>query len=602
MDGDAKLRYFRALVEIGYKEIEVAYPSASKTEFDFVRRLISTPGVVPNDTWIQVMAPAREELIRRTIESVRGANKVIIHIHLSTSDVFREVVFGLTEQDTIDLAVRCTKLIRQLTKNSLDREFARTKWCLLFTPENFQDTSVEFAVEICEAIKAAWQPTEENPIIFNLASTVEVALPNVFADQIELFCDSITERDKVCVSVHAHNDRGCGVAAAELAQLAGADRVEGCLFGNGERTGNVDLVTLALNLYAQGIHPGLDFGDMNEIVALVEELTAIPVHTRAPYSGKYVFCTFTGTHQDAIRKGYRKKERLEKSLGHVLKWDIPYLPMDPADLGRKHEAIIRVNSQSGKSGTAWLVKEVLDIELPRELEVEFTKIVQSHADTSRLEITSEQIETLFRGQYMLSDPVKTKLLSYNVEKTVNGVNGNANQVGTSGLNGQSAHFGRQWQMDNGMPANGMTPNEVEKTRHLNDNITMGQKSINGNHQHGVDRENSHILFSSKATIAIESAQTDIHGIGTDLISSILNATKTIGYEFDLLESTTQLLHDNDPEGNDRNASFIKLGSQHGQTSWGVSIHEDARWSLLEAVSFTPIQLTPGEVPTKFPRF
>ena len=210
MNGEAKLRYFKALVEIGYKEIEVAYPSASQTEFDFVRRLITTPGLVPNDTWIQVMAPAREGLIRRTIESARGANKVILRIHLSTSDIFRNMVFGLTEQETIDLAVRCTRLIRQLTKNSLDPEITKTQWCLLFTPENFQDTSLELAVEICEAIKAAWQPTVENPIIFNLASTVEVAMPNVFADQIEMFCDSITEQEKVCVSVHAHNDRGCG--------------------------------------------------------------------------------------------------------------------------------------------------------------------------------------------------------------------------------------------------------------------------------------------------------------------------------------------------------------------------------------------------------
>ncbi|GKZ37219.1 hypothetical protein AbraIFM66950_008676 [Aspergillus brasiliensis] len=404
MDGDAKLRYFQTLIQLGYKEIEVSYPSASQTEFDFTRYLITTPGTVPDDTWIQVMAPCREDLIRRTIEAVRGANKVILHIHLSTSDIFREIVFRMTKIEMIDLAVRCARLIRELTKHSSDAEMRKTDWTLEFTLENFQDTSIEFALEICEAVKSAWESTADNKIIFNLPTTVETAMPNVFADQVELFCRGISERDKVCVSVHPHNDRGCGVAAAELAQLAGADRVEGCLFGNGERTGNVDLVTLALNLYTQGISPNVNLGSLNDVVAMVEELTKIPVHPRAPYAGKYVFCTFTGTHQDAIRKGYNKLEESRKQDAmQIVKWKMPYVPMDPADLGRKHEAIIRVNSQSGKSGIAWLLKESFHIELPRDLEIEFTKIVKAHANRSGFEVTSETISRLFREHYMQGD-------------------------------------------------------------------------------------------------------------------------------------------------------------------------------------------------------
>ncbi|KAL2821793.1 hypothetical protein BDW59DRAFT_163975 [Aspergillus cavernicola] len=399
MDGAAKLRYFHFLLQLGYKEIEISYPSASQTEYDFTRELITT-GAIPDDVAIQVMAPCREDLIRKTIESVRGARSVILHAHVSTSDCFREVVFNLTEREMIDLAVRCTRLIRSLTKDSLDPGMRQTVWTLEFTPENFQDTSVGFGLNICEAVKAAWQPTSQNQIIFNLTSTVEVAMPNVFADQVEFFCDHITEREKVCVSLHNHNDRGCAVATAEMSQLAGADRVEGCLFGNGERTGNVDLVTLALNLYTQGVHPGLNFGDINAVVELVEELTKIPVHSRAPYAGKFVFCTFTGTHQDAIRKGYKRRTAIEQKLGRSTKWRMPYLPMDPDDLGRKHEAIIRLNAQSGKGGIAWYVNDVFRIDLPRELEIDFTKVVKSYANENALEITHEMIEGLFRRRYM----------------------------------------------------------------------------------------------------------------------------------------------------------------------------------------------------------
>ncbi|RDW84210.1 uncharacterized protein DSM5745_04536 [Aspergillus mulundensis] len=413
MDAAAKLRYFQFLLQLGYKEIEISYPSASATEYDFTRQLITT-GAIPDDVTIQVMAPCREDLIRRTIEAVRGARSVILHIHVSTSDCFREVVFNLTEREMIDLAVRCTELIRSLTKDSPDPEMAQTEWTLEFTPENFQDTSVEFGLSICEAVKSVWQPSVQNQIIFNLTSTVEVAMPNVFADQVEFFCDHITQRDKVCVSLHNHNDRGCAVATAEMSQLAGADRVEGCLFGNGERTGNVDLVTLALNLYTQGVHPGINFGDINAVVDLVEELTKIPVHSRAPYAGKFVFCTFTGTHQDAIRKGYKRRAASEQKLGRSTKWRMPYLPMDPVDLGRKHEAIIRLNAQSGKGGIAWYVNDVFGIDLPRELEIDFTRVVKAYANEKALEITHEMIEDLFRERYMPSTSREPGCLSSNM--------------------------------------------------------------------------------------------------------------------------------------------------------------------------------------------
>ncbi|KAL9636857.1 MAG: hypothetical protein Q9164_002561 [Protoblastenia rupestris] len=533
MDGNAKFRYFQSLVRLGYKEIEISYPSASETEFDFTRRLITTPGVVPENVWIQVMAPCREDLIRTTIESVRGASKIILHIHLSTSNCFREVVFNMTEKETIDRAVRCTQLIRELTKESADPEIMKTEWTLEFTPENFQDTSLEFALEICEAVKAVWQPTEENRIIFNLPSTVEMAMPNVFADQIEFFCDHITERGNVCVSLHTHNDRGCAVAATEMAQLAGADRVEGCLFGNGERTGNVDLVTLALNLYTQGIYPEIDFGDINQVVDMVEELTRIPVHLRAPYAGKYVFCTFTGTHQDAIRKGYKRRESLGKKVGQLSKWRMPYLPMDPVDLGRKHEAIIRLNSQSGKGGIAWFVNEVFNIEMPRDLEIAFTRVVKAYANHTGLEIKHRTIDDLFRTHYMLSNPAGLELLSCN-------------------LKGSKAQIAEP----------------------------DGEPHILANENTTVDLQ---------ASVAIECIRYDVCGSGFDVLTSIMSAVNQFGFNFKLLDYKKQLLGSKeDTTDSRRSASFVKLVSENASTSWGVGIHEDPVWASLQAVSLGAI--------------
>ncbi len=345
MNAERKARFFDLLVALGFKEIEVAFPSASQTDFDFVRQLIEQRRI-PEDVCIQVITQAREDLIRRTFESLRGAPQAIVHLYNATAPLFRDVVFRQDKAATIDLAVNGTRLIRQLCD-----EQPLTRWTYEYSPETFCFTELEFALEICEAVAEAWQPDAQRPLILNLPATVEVSLPNVYADQIEWFCRRFGAREAVTISVHPHNDRGTGVACAEQAQLAGAQRVEGCLFGNGERTGNVDLVTLAMNLYTQGIDPGLDFSDMREVVRLVEACNQLPVHPRHPYAGELVFTAFSGSHQDAIKKGFAAQAERSDGL-----WCVPYLPLDPADVGCSYEAVIRVNSQSGKGGIAWLLE------------------------------------------------------------------------------------------------------------------------------------------------------------------------------------------------------------------------------------------------------
>lgn len=573
MGGNAKLRYFQSLVQLGYKEIEVSYPSASQTEFDFTRYLATTPGLVPDDVWIQVMAPCREELIRKTVEAARGLKKVIVHLHVSTSECFRRIVFNKTEEQMIDLVGRCTRLLRELTKDSPDPELAKTEWIYEFTPENFQDTSLDYAVTVCQAAKAAWEPTETHRIIFNLPSTVEVAMPNVFADQIETFCDHITEREKVCVSLHTHNDRGCAVAAAEMAQLAGADRVEGCLFGNGERTGNVDLVTLALNLFTQGVDPGIDFGDINRVVEMVEELTKIPVHMRAPYAGKYTFCTFTGTHQDAIRKGY-KRRLLASKPGEVRKWEMPYLPMDPEDLGRKHEAIIRVNSQSGKGGIAWLVQQEFDLDLPLALELDFTRVVQDHATATGLEVSRDMIRQKFERRYMLSQECGLEVLDCVLTDdglesalhptTANGhANGHANGNGVANGNGTNGHS-----------TNGHTENE------LVDKLPQKKQKRGPVKQNG---ENGHPKVSFQANVVMDKVQHQIQGTGPDLPTTVVNAVKGLGFGFEVLDHSTQACGAKQGD-KDLYVSFVHLSLGKASSSWGVGMHHDPVKACVKAVS------------------
>ncbi|AOA63126.1 2-isopropylmalate synthase involved in leucine biosynthesis pathway [Komagataella phaffii] len=392
-----KKEYFNKLVQIGFKEIEVAFPSASQTDFDFTRYAVEN---APADVAIQVLSPCRPELIKRTVESLKGAKKAIVHIYLATSDCFRNIIFGLSQEESLEMAVNCTKLVRELTKDA--PEMQDTVWGFEFSPETFSDTDPDYALRVCEAVKAAWGPSEENPIIFNLPATVEMSTPNVYADQIEYFSRNISERKTVAISLHPHNDRGCAVAAAELGQMAGADRIEGCLFGNGERTGNVDLVTLALNLYTQGVYPHLDFSDITSVIDIVERCNKIPVHPRAPYGGQLVVCAFSGSHQDAIKKGFKKQEERQAKDPNA-RWQLPYLPLDPQDIGRTYEAIIRVNSQSGKGGASWVILRNLELDLPRALQVSFSKIVQNESEVKGRELYNKEITNLFKNSYFVDD-------------------------------------------------------------------------------------------------------------------------------------------------------------------------------------------------------
>jgi 2-isopropylmalate synthase len=387
MSVEKKLRLFKTLCDLGFKEIEVAFPSASQTDFDFVRTLIED-GHVPDDVTLVVLTQAREHLIRRTMESIRGAKKVIVHFYVATAPVFREVVFRMTRPEVVKMAVDSVRLIRALAA-----EVPGTDVRLEYSPEVFVSTELEFAKEICDAVVEASGATPQRKIILNLPATVEVATPNVYADQIEWMSRNLARRDSVILSVHPHNDRGSAVAAAELAMMAGAERVEGCLFGNGERTGNVDLVTLALNLYTQGVHPGLDLSDINEVARVVEACTQLPIHPRHPYVGDLVFTAFSGSHQDAIKKGFA-------AAAPDRPWSIPYLPIDPKDLGRSYESIIRINGQSGKGGVAYILEHVHGITLPIRLQVEVSGAVQRHADATGGEITPDELWGIFSREFL----------------------------------------------------------------------------------------------------------------------------------------------------------------------------------------------------------
>jgi 2-isopropylmalate synthase len=386
MSPEKKLRFFQKLVQIGVKEIEVGFPSASQTDFDFVRMLVEEKHI-PDDVTIIVLTQARDELIRRTVASCVGARQAIVHVYNSVAPVFRRVVFGMEKDEIVQIAVKGTQLIKELVA-----QHPETAWGLEYSPESFSTTELAFSKQIVDAVGAVWQPTPANKMIVNLPSTVEAATPNVYADQIEWMCRNLENRDSLVISVHPHNDRGTAVAAAELAVMAGADRVEGCLFGNGERTGNVDLVTLALNLYTQGVHPGLDFSDIDSVRQLVEDCNQIPVHPRHPYVGDLVFTAFSGSHQDAIKKGFAKQQA-------DTIWEVPYLPIDPADLGRSYDAVIRVNSQSGKGGMAYLLEQEYGLELPRRLQIEFSRVVQQHADATGGEVAASDIHALFAREY-----------------------------------------------------------------------------------------------------------------------------------------------------------------------------------------------------------
>lgn len=382
-----KLEMFDYLVKLGFKEIEIGFPAASQIEFDFLRRLIDCK-LIPDDVRVQVLTQCREELIDRTFEAIEGCKQAIVHIYNSTSTLQRDVVFGMSREEIIDIAIKGTQMVKERAKRF------DGKIILEYSPESFTGTEVEFALEICTAVQRIWEPTKENPMIINLPATVEMNTPNVYADQIEWMNNHFEDRESIILSVHPHNDRGTGVAAAELALMAGADRIEGTLFGNGERTGNVDILTIAYNMFSQGINPQLNIEQVNEIIEIYERCCKIPIHPRHPYAGKLVFTAFSGSHQDAINKGVHAMQERKNEY-----WQVPYLPIDPADIGREYEPIVRINSQSGKGGVAFIMDTYFGFKLPKAMHKEFANVIQTLSETKG-EISPEEIMAKFKEEYL----------------------------------------------------------------------------------------------------------------------------------------------------------------------------------------------------------
>ena len=432
MDMDRKKKMFALNVAVGIKEIEVGFPSASQTDFDFVRHLIEK-NKIPDDVWIQVLSPSREAFIERTFGSLNGARRAIFHLYHATAPVMRNVVFGLSQDQVIrEMTIPHVRQVRELMK-----KHPETEWRFEFSPEMFSNTEIEFSKRVVDVVVDEYGATAQNKIIINLPTTVENATPNCFADQIEWMHRNLTKRDCITLSVHPHNDRGTATAAAELALMAGAERVEGCLFGNGERTGNVDIVNLAMNMYAQGINPKLDFSDIDDIKRTVEYCNQIPVHPRHPYAGDLVYTSFSGSHQDAIKKSFAARE-----ANKTLIWDMPYLPIDPMDVGRNYEAVIRVNSQSGKGGISYLLQSEYGVDLPRRLQIEFSQVVQQVMDAIGKEMTADDIWNIFDNEYLsqavpykyvghklAEDSAKTETVEVHAEVMIDGRTHKAKGVG-----------------------------------------------------------------------------------------------------------------------------------------------------------------------------
>ena len=410
MDAVKKNRFFDLLVEVGFKEIEIGFPAAGKTEFDFIRSLVQS-GRIPEDVTVQVLTQSREDLIRTSFESLEGAKQAIVHLYNAVSPAWRDIVFRMSRDEVREVAVKGAKILREEAERRPD-----TDWSFEYSPETFSTAELNFSIEVCSAVMDVIQPTPDKPIILNLPATVEAATPNIYADQIEYFCRNLPGRDSAVISLHTHNDRGTGVAAAELGLMAGADRIEGCLFGNGERTGNCCLVTVALNMYTQGIEPGLDFSDIDRVIETVEYCNQIPVHQRHPYGGELVFTAFSGSHQDAIKKGFEAQEQRNDQL-----WRVPYLPIDPADLGRNYEAVIRVNSQSGKGGFAWVLEQDQGLKLPKKLQADFSRHVQRMADELGRELNAADIWQAFREAYFVKvDKRRFRLVDFQESRAADG--------------------------------------------------------------------------------------------------------------------------------------------------------------------------------------
>ncbi len=401
---EQKMRFFKTLVDVGFKEIEIGFPSAAQVEFDFARKLIEE-NHVPEDVTLQVLVQAREHLIARTFESLKGAKRAVVHVYNSTSRVQREKVYGKDKAEIKEIAIAGAKLLQEYAA-----KYPETDWVFQYSPESFSQTETEYAVEVCDAVCEVWQPQQGQEVIFNLPATVEASMPNVFADQVEYFCRNLAQREHVIVSLHTHNDRGCAVAAAELGVLAGADRIEGTLLGNGERTGNMDIMVMAMNLFSQGIDPELDFSNMSEIVQVVSECNNLPLHPRHPYVGELVFTAVSGSHQDAIKKSLDYNESNQSETDNV--WDVAYLPIDPAHIGRSYQDVVRINSQSGKGGVAYILQRNYGFNLPRWMQIDFSRVVQKQAEAAARELQNDEILQTFEDTYLQQG--KFELLDYSV--------------------------------------------------------------------------------------------------------------------------------------------------------------------------------------------
>lgn len=411
MSIEQKMRFFDLLVQVGFKEIEIGFPSAAQVEYDFTRKLIEG-GHVPDDVTLQVLVQAREHLIRRTFESLKGAKRAIVHVYNSTSKVQREKVYQKDYDDIIAIAVEGATLLRELAK-----EYPETEWIFEYSPESFSQTEVDFSVKICDEVCKVWRPDLGQKVIFNLPSTVESSTPNIYADQIEYFCQNLPMREHVIVSLHTHNDRGCAVAASELGLMAGADRVEGTLFGNGERTGNMDIMVMAMNMYSQGVDPQLDFSNMSEIAQVVSECNQLPIHPRHPYVGELVFTAFSGSHQDAIKKSLDYNEQNAETTQGL--WDVAYLPIDPADIGRGYQDVVRINSQSGKGGVAYILQRDFGFHLPRWTQIDFSRVIQQEAESRQTELTSDDVISVFENTYLNQSTLV--LQDYEIKNTAGSV-------------------------------------------------------------------------------------------------------------------------------------------------------------------------------------
>ncbi len=432
MDAVKKNRFFDLLVQIGVKEIEVGFPAAGQTEFDFIQNLVRS-GRIPDDVVVQVLTQARKDLIERSFESLEGAKTAIVHVYNAVSPAWREIVFRMSRDEVKQIAIHAAKLLRDEAAKRPD-----TDWHFEYSPETFSTAEIDFSLEVCEAVMDVLQPTKERPIVLNLPATVEASTPNIYADQIEYFGRNLPNREAAAISLHTHNDRGTGVAAAELGLMAGADRVEGCLFGNGERTGNCCLVTVALNMYTQGIDPGLDFSDIDGIIETVEYCNQIPVHPRHPYGGELVFTAFSGSHQDAIKKGFEAQDARNDEL-----WRVPYLPIDPADLGRNYEAVIRVNSQSGKGGFAWVLEQSHGLKLPKKLQADFAGHVQHLADKLGRELDTDDIWSTFQQSYFVDGEGATfELVDYEETRASDGTRLFAGTISIEGKTQQVSGRGK----------------------------------------------------------------------------------------------------------------------------------------------------------------